>query len=334
MKRQGQVTHKNFLKEAILLIAFSSLAAFGQGRIAFERCSGDCDVYTMNANGTGTARLTVPPGRNSDPSLSADGRKIAFVSNRTGTRQIYVMNPDGSNQIQLTNEADNITPAISPNGRRIAFASNRTGIYKIYVMNSDGSNLIQLTNAAASENSPSFRHDGLVITFASQGVIHVINADGSNLRPLDVGLNPSFGPIEDGRIVFSRLSSTFGGNFNVWVMNPDGTNQLRLTDVPEDDLQPSMGPNGRIVYASGPLAGTPEIWVMNANGTNPTQLTFGSSSSNPSWGAYVSPTSAAVEVSGRVLTSHGSGVTNATIFLTDSLGNTRGSYELVRLLPI
>src|SRR5882724_6848758 len=81
--------------------------------------------------------------------------KIAFASNRDGDSEIFTMNADGTNQLQLTNNvsADN-TPAWSPDGKKIAFLSNRDGNGEIYVMNADGSNQTRLTNNFVSDSSP------------------------------------------------------------------------------------------------------------------------------------------------------------------------------------
>ena len=78
---------------------------------------------------------------------STDGTKIAFVSNRDGNYEIYVMNSDGTGQTRLTHDPGEDTwPVWSPDGRRIAFASDRDGNYEIYVMNADGTNQTRLTN--------------------------------------------------------------------------------------------------------------------------------------------------------------------------------------------
>jgi TolB protein len=82
---------------------------------------------------------------------------IAFVSNRDGNYEIYVMNGDGSELKNLTNNpaddgGEDYGPAWSPDGKRILFSSNRDGNAEIYVMNADGSGLINLTNAMASDD--------------------------------------------------------------------------------------------------------------------------------------------------------------------------------------
>jgi TolB protein len=83
--------------------------------------------------------------------------KIAFASGRVGDDEIYVMNADGSNQTNLTNNpAEDYMPCFSPDGTMIAFTSYRDGNLEIYVMNADGSNQTRLTNNSAWDGSPSW----------------------------------------------------------------------------------------------------------------------------------------------------------------------------------
>src|SRR5205814_2505405 len=86
---------------------------------------------------------------------------IAFVSTRDGNAEIYVMNPDGSAQTRLTNDAaSDRHPTWSPDGRRIAFTSTRDGNAEIYVMNADGSAPARLTNTPSNESSPAWSPAG------------------------------------------------------------------------------------------------------------------------------------------------------------------------------
>ncbi|MBI1927230.1 sigma-70 family RNA polymerase sigma factor [Candidatus Poribacteria bacterium] len=83
--------------------------------------------------------------------------KIAFTSNRDGNWEVYVMDADGKNPINLTKHpAQDTNHSWSPDGQKIAFASERDGNFEIYVMNADGSNPVNLTKNPAGDASPSW----------------------------------------------------------------------------------------------------------------------------------------------------------------------------------
>jgi Tol biopolymer transport system component len=106
------------------------------------------EIYVMNADGSGSRRLTHNRAYDGEPAWSPDGRKIAFQSTRPigGNKEIYVMNADGSGKRNLTrNPAQDGSPSWSPDGRRIAFVSNRDGRLEAHVMNADGSGQRSLT---------------------------------------------------------------------------------------------------------------------------------------------------------------------------------------------
>jgi len=160
---------------------------------------------------------------------------ITFESNRDGNWEIYRMAPDGSENINLSNNpADDTKPAWSPDGTRIAFVSNRAaseeGSQQIFVMNADGSGVLQLTFTYWSD-SPSWSHDGSQITYTGDNDIFVINADGSG-EPVNLtnstekDVNPVWSP--DG----SKIAWSTGedGNWNLFVMDPDGGNKKQITD--------------------------------------------------------------------------------------------------------
>ena len=111
------------------------------------------------------------------------------VSEREGDNEIYVMDTDGSNVVQLThNTAFDTSPSWSPDGRRIVFVSDRDEATEIYLMDTDGSNVVQLTKNATYESVPSWSPDGRRIAFSSdrdgQSHIYTMNWDGSNQRKL------------------------------------------------------------------------------------------------------------------------------------------------------
>ena len=118
----------------------------------------------MDADGSNQRRLTdndaddwAPAYSPDGSSISPDGKKIAFLRIPDGNFEIYIMDADGSNQRQLTdNDAEDFSPSFSPDGKKIAFQSNRDGNWEIYIMDADGSNQRRLTDNDAADTRPAF----------------------------------------------------------------------------------------------------------------------------------------------------------------------------------
>ena len=216
----------------------------------------------------------------SSPSWSPDGRHIAFVSNRDGDDEIYVMGSDGTNPRRLTMDGGK-DPSWSPDGRHIAFWSERDDIVDVYVMDSDGTNPRLLTNHPALEVSPSWSPDGRHIAFVSNRdrnrEIYVMDSDGTNPRNLTNNSASDWSPTwsPDGRHI-AFVSSRDGDGGEIYVMGSDGTNPRRLTM--DGGRDPSWSPDGQhIAFSDGG-----EIYVMDSDGSNPRRLTM-AYGRDPSW---------------------------------------------------
>lgn len=166
------------------------------------------DIYAVGAHGRGLRRLTGAPGDDTDPAWTPDGRLIAFGSGRLGSFHVYVMNPDGSGQRLLIRKRSG-EPAWSPDGRQIAYASARDGDPDIFVANADGSGERVLTRNTAQDFPPTWSPNGRRIAFASN-------------RPAKAR--------EDSQ------------EFDVWVMNADGSGQRRVTRMPGGEWNPAWQP--------------------------------------------------------------------------------------------
>ena len=112
--------------------------------------------------------------------------KIAFETSRTGNYEIFVMNADGSNPVNLSNSPGyDFEPDWSPDGTKIAFVSRRDGNLEIYTMNANGTGVTRVTNHPELESYPVWSPDGQYLAFRSDrtGNIEVFTAkaDGSGV---------------------------------------------------------------------------------------------------------------------------------------------------------
>lgn len=157
---------------------------FPDGLVAFSSSKdGNSKIYVLDPYKKKINKLTGSYGIDVSPVVSPDGGKIAFVSDRGGSPQIYIMNSNGRGRpVRVTFEGNyNTSPAWSPDGRSIVFTGRANGKNQIFVVKSDGTDLRQLTNVGNNEG-PSFSPDGYFIAFdsdreASRG-IYIMRADG------------------------------------------------------------------------------------------------------------------------------------------------------------
>ena len=244
------------------------------------------DVQSLVGDSDIVTRLTQNNSQDWNPVWSPDGQRIAFVSDRDGDDEIYVMDADGNNSTRLTQKAGfDWNLGWFPDGQRIAFVSNRDGDVEIYVIDADGSNLTRLTQNALLSSVPVLSPDGQHIAFTSHRDgdfrIYVMDADGSNLTRLTQGAGQDLDPVwsPDGqRIAFM---SNRGGDYGIHVMDADGSNLTRLTQKTLYRSIPVWSPDGqRIAYRDGDV----EIYVIDADGSNLTRLTQNAGRDrNPVW---------------------------------------------------
>lgn len=196
----------------------------------------------MNADGDNQIRLTNNPADDGVPTWSPDGLQIAFISDRGGSFEIYVMNNDGSNQRRITNNSQVSNVAWSPDGQQFAFESRRGENTDIYVINADGSNERRLTDHPSVDLAPAWSPDGQQIAFESsrlvqssgkKSAIFVMNADGSNKREVISDdqyhyEKPTWSP--DGQQI-AFFCPGKQASLGICIVNIDGSGLKHLTDL-------------------------------------------------------------------------------------------------------
>lgn len=214
-------------------------------RIAFASArEGSFDIYVMNADGTGTTRLTSTDENDQGPTWSPDGSRIAFT--RTGTlAQVYVMNADGSGVRRMSEElAEESEPAWSPDGRSIAYSRRASGtdLLEIWVMGADGENRRQLTTIGAGAYGAAWAPDGSLLAFsANRGGtrfdLFTVGADGAGVRRVVAGPEDAFEP------AFSPDGTTlaFSAGGAIQVLDAAGE-EVGLTDPATNDSSPAWRP--------------------------------------------------------------------------------------------
>ena len=234
-----------------------------EGRIAFVG-PGDFTsfkIFVMRPDGEGLMRLTSEKGGYTNPSWSPNARRIVFASNRDalGNFGIYIFNlEDRSIQKVVDLPGPDLGPAWCPNEEKIAFQARKDNRdrWDIYTVNLDGTGLQNLTNSPSSDEAPAWSPDGRRIAFQSRQ----------------------------------------GQNIDIFLMDSDGSNRVRLTDFNGvQNIHPAWSPDGtRIAYASNrhqpPVRGQfqeYEIYTMDSDGTMVRRLTREASSTvaffSPTW---------------------------------------------------
>ena len=211
-------------------------------------------TYIMSLDGKGKRRNITEGAGENNPVWSPTGTEIAYTALAGNSLSIYILSlwnwtPQISVKAIETAEPFNVTdapstdthPAWSPDGGKIAFSSNRDGDLEIHVMDvvldkPDPENppgLLQLTKNEVVDWQPSWSPDGTKIAFSSKR----------------------------------------DGNWEIYVMDANGQNQVNLTNNPASDQNPSWSPGGTKIAFSSKRDGNWEIYVMDASGQNQVNLT-------------------------------------------------------------
>jgi TolB protein len=196
--------------------------------------------------------------------------RLAFVSKRTGSEEIWVMDYDGFNQRPITSyKSLSTTPRWSPDNNRIAFTSYAGGNPQIYMFSMLTNRRVPFPSYKGLNTTPAWSPDGSKVAFCSSmsgdPEIYASDANGLNLHRLTfstgVDISPVWNPKTGNEIAFVSDRS---GTPQIYAMSADGTNLRRLVSVGGDASSPSWSPNGLFMAYHWRVTetGTYDIYVI------------------------------------------------------------------------
>lgn len=164
---------------------------------------GKADIYLLNGSHQPGRPLAAGPGIDVSPTFDAAGRMMAYVSDETGSPNIYVKEVNGGSPRRLTSSGYNTNPSMSPDGKLVAFSKQLGGGSKIFVHDLSTGQETQVTSGGGSDENPSFAPDGYFIAFSStrsgQKKIFVTTRHGAPPVMVPTGDGaaqmPSWGPL-------------------------------------------------------------------------------------------------------------------------------------------
>src|SRR5271165_269931 len=279
---------------ADILAQFGGKSLVGTRIVFVSDRTGNKEIWSMNYDGTDQRQITHYNTISTFPSVSPDGKKLAFTSWLRGRPEIVMFSMDTSRRLPFYNQqaSMNAFVAFTPDSKRIIFSSTANGgAAQLFMADVDGGNLHRLSSSSTIEVEPKINpKTGSEIAFVSGRTglpqVYRMSMEGADLQRLSNGegeaTNPAWAP--DGQhLAFAWTKGFEPGNYNIFVMDVPTRDIVQLTSNEGRNENPSWAPdNAHIAYASKRGAKS-QIWVMGADGRGKQQLTNQGSNEKPVW---------------------------------------------------
>jgi len=225
------------------------------------------DIYLINVDGTGKQLLV---GNSAFPSFTKDAQEILFYT--WDGNGVDIMRLDGSNRRRLINDGEAAYAKVGPDGYSVIYRAGKIDWQRwhfdlnLWVIGLDGQGKRMITQGDQPDWNPTAMQFVCKTCDRNKCGLFVINSDGSGRRMISQypdDQNPAWSP--DGRRI--AFTSPRDGNWEIYVMDADGSNQRRVTNNPSTDAVPAWLPDGDHIVFRSDREGVWAIYVMHSDGT-------------------------------------------------------------------
>jgi len=255
--------------------------------------SGNKEVWMMDYDGQGQARLTRDGSIALSPAISPDGARVAYVSFTSGNADLAMYSLELGRRVSFPRLGGaNTAPAWTPDGKLLFSSSSRGGDPEIFLAESSGGSPRRLTAYRGPDGQPSInRKSGAQIAWVSGRTglpqIYIMDADGANVQRVTeqgYAVSPAWSP--NGQLLAFAWRRNYGpgapGGQDIYIMDVTTRQWVQLTHEGVNDF-PSWSPDGRHIVFQSHRGGSEQIWTMLADGTRQRPLTRSGSNTQPSW---------------------------------------------------
>jgi TolB protein len=290
----GDVTQQRYLMHRLadeIIRVLTGEPGIFSTKVAFVgTATGQKEIYTADYDGFNVRQITADKSIALLPRWSPDGQKLMLVSYRAGGGPVLYMKEMDSGGLKRISarEGLNIGAAWAPDGTKLATTLSVDGNPDIYTIDTSGRILERLTNHWGIDVSPSFSPNAKRIAFVSNRSgspqVYVRDlASGTEERLTFEGnynTSPAWSSLD--KIAYTSMNQ---GRFEIFSINPDGTQPRQLTEDQGNNEDPCWSPDGHyIMFSSNREGGAYHLYMMTANGQNQRRISFfQGQQTSPSW---------------------------------------------------
>ncbi len=266
-------------------------SVFGSKIVFVSNKTGCKEIYECDFDGQELEQLTNSRSISMNPTLSPDGRHLAYIDFTSGRSTLYIRNLAERKIAAVAKSGVSIDPGWRSNSE-VAATLSFDGSQGIYLIKTDGSISRRITNSKSIDISPTFSPDGSKMAFVSSrnGLpqIFVEDLQSGEVKRLTFSgrynTQPSWSPIGD-KIAYTTWEKS--GEINIFVINADGTGLVQLTQKCGENKSPCWSPDGEMIVFTSNRQGKEKMYVMNSKGGKERLLLQGDGEqTQPSWSLF------------------------------------------------